>query len=99
MLEAEQEAKQKAVRTLMYPVAIMGLAFLTLGVLLVVAMPSLLKVFGQLGAEVPLMTRIALASMEWVTANLAKMVLIFPSSSEALSFFIVRPTAASCWTH
>jgi type IV pilus assembly protein PilC len=77
MIESDREAKQKAVRTLMYPAAIMGLAFLTLGVLLVVAMPSLLKVFDQLGSEVPLTTRIALASMEWVTANMAKMVLIF----------------------
>ena len=60
ILETEHEAKQKAIKTLMYPLGIIGLSVITLGVLMMVAMPPLLKSFERLGSETPLMTRIAM---------------------------------------
>ena len=60
ILEKEQEAKAKAIRTLMYPMAIMGLSMVTLGVLMTVALPPLLKVFEKMDTEIPLMTRIVI---------------------------------------
>lgn len=61
ILEKEQEAKAKAVRTLMYPMAIMGLSMVTLAVLMTVALPPLLKVFEKMDTEIPLMTRVVIA--------------------------------------
>lgn len=69
ILEKEHEAKQKVVRALTYPVAIMGLSMLTLGVLVTVALPPLLKVFEQMGADLPLATRLTLALVEGIRNN------------------------------
>ncbi|MBI4338341.1 MAG: type II secretion system F family protein [Chloroflexi bacterium] len=61
ILEREQEARKKMTATMMYPLGIMGLSMLTLFVLMTVAMPPLLTSFKQMGAELPLMTRIAIS--------------------------------------
>ena len=60
ILEKEHEAKQKAIKTMMYPMAIIGLSVLTLGVLITVALPPLLESFERLGADTPLVTRLAM---------------------------------------
>ena len=59
--EKESEAKSKAIRTMMYPIAIIGLSTITLGVLITVALPPMLKVFDSMGTEVPFATRITVA--------------------------------------
>jgi type IV pilus assembly protein PilC len=69
-LEREHEYKQKAIRTMMYPLAIIALSLLTMFVLMTVSMPTMLRVFSQMGAEVPAMTRIAVNSMSWVKDNI-----------------------------
>lgn len=69
MLEKDREAKQKAIRTMMYPMAIMGLSLITMGVLMTVALPPLLKVFSQMGSSVPMMTRIAINLVAGIKAN------------------------------
>lgn len=69
MLESEQDAKQRAIKTMMYPLAIVGLSMLTLTVLVLVAVPPLLKVFGQMGAELPLITRLAVGMINGAKAN------------------------------
>ncbi len=66
IIEKSQEAKQKAVRTMMYPVAIVGLALVTLGILMTVAMPPMLKVFDRMGAQMPLLTRMLIATFNFV---------------------------------
>ena len=73
MLEKAHEAKQQAIRTMMYPMAIMTLSFLTLGVLMTVALPPLLEVFDSLGSDIPLMTKIAINGMAAARANMANM--------------------------
>lgn len=63
ILEAENEAKQKAIRTMMYPLAIISLSMVTLFVLMTVALPPLLAVFESMGAEIPAMTRFIVSAM------------------------------------
>ena len=61
ILEREHEAKQKAIRTLMYLAAIIGLSLVTLVVLMTVALPPLLDTFGKTNADIPAVTRVAVA--------------------------------------
>ena len=72
ILEREAEAKSKAIQTMMYPMAIIGLSVLTLGVLMTVALPPLLSTFDKLGAELPLMTRIAIGGATMFQENIVK---------------------------
>ncbi len=72
ILEKEKEAKSKAIRTLMYPVAIIGLSLITLVVLMLVALPPLLDVFEKMGTGIPLMTRIIIAIFSFLAANFLK---------------------------
>ena len=72
ILEREAEAKAKAIQTMMYPMAIIGLSVLTLGVLMTVALPPLLDTFDKLGAELPLMTRIAIGGATMLKENIVK---------------------------
>ena len=69
ILEADREAKQKAIKTMMYPMTIVGMSFITLGVLVVVAVPPLLNVFEQMGAETPAITRAAVGMVDFVKGN------------------------------
>ena len=70
ILETEHEAKQKAIKTMMYPLGIIGLSLLTLGVLITVAMPPLLKSFERLGSDTPLVTRMAMGLVGGVIDNI-----------------------------
>lgn len=70
ILETENEAKKKAVRTMMYPVAIVALAVVTMAVLMFVAMPPMLKVFERMGAETPLVTRVTIGVFNFVREKL-----------------------------
>ena len=88
ILEKEHEAKQKAMRTMMYPMAIIGLSMVTLGVLMTVALPPLLKVFDQMGTQVPLMTRIAMTLLGGVKGNFPKIFLALITLGTA--FWLVR---------
>ena len=72
IIEKDHEAKQKAIRTLMYPAAIIGLSAVTLGVLMTVALPPLLEVFENLGTEIPLMTKIVVATVGGVSDHFQK---------------------------
>lgn len=72
IIEKDHEAKQKAIRTLMYPAAIIGLSAVTLGVLMTVALPPLLDVFDKLGTDIPLMTKIVVATVGGVSDHFQK---------------------------
>lgn len=69
IMESDVEAKAKAMKTMMYPMAIMGMSVVTLGVLMTVAVPPLLQVFSQLGADAPAMTKAAVAMVNFVKGN------------------------------
>ena len=88
IMQKEQEAKEKAIRTMMYPLAIMGLSMLTLFVLMTVALPPLLKVFKQLDTDVPAMTRIALTGVGWVQGNF--LTAVVGAASVVMIFALLR---------
>ncbi len=69
ILQKEDEAKQKAVRTLLYPLAIMGMAVLTMVILMLFALPPMLKVFERMGTKLPLVTRVTLGFFGFVSGN------------------------------
>jgi type II secretory pathway component PulF len=75
MAEQENAAKQRAMRTLMYPIAIMGLSILTMAVLMVVAMPPLLKIFSSSGTKIPPVTRMVVDATSFMTAHAVQMIL------------------------
>ena len=68
-MEKEHDAKQRAVRTMMYPMAIVLLSLLTMGVLVTVAIPPMLKVFDQMDTDIPLMTRMTVGATGLVLDN------------------------------
>ena len=75
ILETEHEAKQKAIRTMMYPLAIIALSMVTLFVLMTVALPPLLKVFDNMGAEIPVMTRFIVSAMAGLKDNFLTLII------------------------
>ncbi len=77
ILERQHEAKQKAMQTLMYPLAIIGLSMATVTVLMTVALPPLLTVFEDMEADIPLMTRIALGAVGVIKDNFLNILMGF----------------------
>ena len=71
MLAQDAEAKERAMKTMMYPMTIIGMSFVTLGVLMTVAVPPLLKVFDQLGAGSPAAMMFMVNAIGFVKNNLA----------------------------
>ena len=76
ILEKEHAAKQKAFQTMMYPVAIIGLSVVTLFVLMTVALPPLLTTFDKLGADLPLMTKIAVGGVSALKDHFTKIPIV-----------------------
>ena len=91
IMEKEQEAKQKALRAMMYPVAIIGLSLVTMVVLMAVAMPPMLKVFENMNSEVPLVTRITVGAFGLLTGNIVKIFLGAAAVGLALGFLRMIP--------
>ena len=75
MLERAHQARQRAIRTLMYPLAIVGLSIATLGVLMFIALPPLLTVFNQMGTDIPAMTRGAVMVVAALKTHLLAIIL------------------------
>jgi type II secretory pathway component PulF len=93
-MEADIEAKARAIKALMYPMAIMGMSLVTLGVLITVAVPPLLKVFDQLGADAPAMTKAAVAMVNFVKGNGMPIFLGLFATLSALALLRRQPRAA-----
>ncbi len=72
ILEVEQEARDKALRTLMYPAAIMVMSLMTLFVLMTVALPPLMTVFDQMGTSVPGVTKAVIIGAAWFRDHLTQ---------------------------
>ncbi len=95
ILEQEEEAKQKAIRTLMYPLAIMLLAMATATILMVFALPPMLKVFDQMHAQVPMVTRIAMGSFHFVKKRF--IVLFLAAALLVIVFLVLRRIPKVCY--
>lgn len=59
-LDREIQARSKVVAALVYPSVVLGLAIITIGVLAVIVLPQFKSLFDELGAELPLATRLLL---------------------------------------
>lgn len=91
MLMKEHEAKQKAMRTLMYPMAVFGLSMLTLVVLMTTALPALAKVFERQGDSLPFMTRIAVGMGTGVKTHGLKIFVALVLLGITGSFLLKKP--------
>jgi type II secretory pathway component PulF len=96
--EKEQEAKQKARRTMMMPMFTIGAAGVMLVLMLTVLMPPLLKTFERMGSDIPLITRVTMGTMGLVTGNL-KMILLALVASVILFALIRRIKSAQYLLH
>jgi type II secretory pathway component PulF len=74
IMEKEQEAKQKAKRTMMMPMFTIGASAVMLVLMLRVLMPPLLSTFERMGNDIPLITRIAMGLIGGVTNNMKMIV-------------------------
>ncbi|MBI4312539.1 MAG: type II secretion system F family protein [Chloroflexi bacterium] len=93
ILQKETEAKQKAIRTLLYPMAIMALSVLTMVVLMLFAMPPMMKVFERMGAKLPLVTRLTISFFNGVKENALVLALSFVSVGVAITLARRVPVA------
>ncbi len=94
MLEHDDEAKQRAMKTMMYPMTIIGMSFVTLGVLMTVAVPPLLKVFDQLGAGSPAAMTFTVNAIGFVKNNLAVILGVSVATAVGLAALRRLPGAA-----
>lgn len=71
LMDRENQARKKALRSLMYPVAVVLMALGTTGFLFTVALPPLLKVFERMDAELPLATRMAVTMSVYIQKDIS----------------------------
>ncbi|MBF0447704.1 MAG: type II secretion system F family protein [Magnetococcales bacterium] len=64
---ANLKAKIKSAMT--YPIAVLVIAFIITGILMIFVVPAFADLFHGFGAELPLPTRIVIAASEWTQAN------------------------------
>ena len=94
MLERDHEAKQRAIKTMMYPMTIIGMSFVTLGVLMVVAVPPLLKVFDEMGAGQPAAMTFTVNAIGFVTNNFLAILAAAAATAVGLALLRRLPGAA-----
>jgi type II secretory pathway component PulF len=70
IMEREQEARDKAKRTMMMPMFTIGASAVMLVLMITVLMPPLLSTFERMGSDIPLITRIAMGLIGGVTNNI-----------------------------
>ena len=73
IMAQQAEAKQRAIKTMMMPVFLIGSSFLMLGFMSFVALPPLLDTFRDMGVEIPLLTRIMTGATAFVVDNFIKL--------------------------
>ena len=98
IMEKEQEARQKAKRTMMMPMFTIGASAVMLVLMLTVLMPPLLNTFERMGNDIPLITRIAMGLIGGVTNN---MKMIVGAVIAIVAFFWVskRVPSLQYWLH
>jgi type II secretory pathway component PulF len=98
IMEKEQEAKQKAKRTMMMPMFTIGASAVMLVLMLRVLMPPLLSTFERMGNDIPLITRIAMGLIGGVTNNM-KMIVGGAIAIAALFWLSKRVSSLQYWSH
>jgi type IV pilus assembly protein PilC len=67
-LEKEADLRRKVISAMIYPLFVMGFAFLTLAILLIFIVPVFAGLFEDLGGELPLLTRIVIGASNILTS-------------------------------
>ncbi|MBF0125635.1 MAG: type II secretion system F family protein [Magnetococcales bacterium] len=80
---AALRAKVKSAMT--YPIAVLVIAFIITGVLMVFVVPTFAELFQGFGAELPMPTRVVIAISEWAQANWWLVLLIIGAGSYSFS--------------
>jgi len=88
ILEKEHEAKQKAKRTMMMPLFTIGASGIMLVLMLTVLLPPLLSTFERMGADMPFITRLAVAMVNWVRSDMTT--ILGGLGVLALAFWVLR---------
>ncbi len=71
MLDRQIESRQQLKRAMTYPVIVMGVVALAVGVIVVFVVPKFASTFGGQGVQMPLITRIIQSTGEFAKANWA----------------------------
>ncbi len=66
--ETKQETQQSVVGALVYPIALLFIAFAVVVLLVVVVVPKVVGIFQDLGQELPLLTQLLIASSNFLVA-------------------------------
>ena len=69
IMEKEQEAKQKAIRTLMMPMVNLAAAAIMLVIMMTVVLPPIFETFAGMDANIPFLMRIAMTVSNGLTDN------------------------------
>ena len=69
------EAKQRAIKSLMMPVFLIGTSFLMLGFMAFVALPPLLDTFESMDVEIPLMTQVMVGGVNFAVDNVLQILI------------------------
>jgi len=88
ILEKEHEAKQKAKRTMMMPLFTIGASGVMLVLMLTVLLPPLLSTFERMGADMPMVTRLAVAMIQWVRSDMTS--ILGGLGVLAVAFWVMR---------
>ncbi len=67
-MEKEDEAGKEVKNALKYPVIVTIVAVIVIGVIVTFVLPAFSTLYSQLDIELPLMTRLLLSSIEWLTS-------------------------------
>ncbi len=67
--EKANALKAKVKSAMTYPIAVVAIAFIITGILMIFVVPTFADLFGSFGAELPLPTRIVISISEWTQAN------------------------------
>ncbi len=67
--EKANALKAKVKSAMTYPIAVISIAFIITGILMIFVVPTFADLFGSFGAELPLPTRIVISISEWTQRN------------------------------
>ena len=67
--EKANALKAKVKSAMTYPIAVVAIAFIITGILMIFVVPTFAELFSSFGAELPMPTRVVIAISEWTQAN------------------------------
>ncbi len=91
-LQSSYASRQKILLALIYPVFVLIVAFIVIGVLLTVVVPDIVKVFSGSGQELPFITKALIILSDFLQGNIISILLIILVLLLALNFALKSKT-------